>query len=164
MFDCPPASSTEWQNAQLDISKKWTPGRRDNWAVYDLIDSISKNLVWMLKTPRLFALFAFDNGWIIYGRRSYSLCSRDFVRESIHHYDICRSPHVILINGENFTLPRDKLDRFIAVFFFRPSFYFAPFMSVWKSAVKLAHSALKLFRLSLLLLIFLLCLFTFYVW
>lgn len=88
MFDCPPASSTEWQNAQLDISKKWTPGRRDNWAVYDLIDSISKNLVWMLKTPRLFALFAFDNGWIIYGRRSYSLCSRDFVRESIHHYDI----------------------------------------------------------------------------
>lgn len=114
MFDCPPASSTEWQNAQLDISKKMDP--RDNWAVYDLIDSISKNLVWMLKTPRLFALFAFDNGWIIYGRRSYSLCSRDFVRESIHHYDICRSPHVILINGENFILPRDKLDRFIAVF------------------------------------------------
>lgn len=156
MFDCPPASSTEWQNAQLDISKKWTPGRRDNWAVYDLIDSISKNLVWMLKTPRLFALFAFDNGWIIYGRRSYSLCSRDFVRESIHHYDICRSPHVILINGENFILPRDKLDRFIAVF--------SSDLLFRKSAVKLAHSALKLFRLSLLLLIFLLCLFTFYVW
>lgn len=116
MFDCPPALSTEWQNVQLDISKKWTPGRRDNWAIYDLIDSISENLVWMLKTPRLFALFAFHNGWIIYGRRSYSLCSRDFVRESIHHYDICRSPHVILINGENFILPRDKLDRFIAVF------------------------------------------------
>lgn len=159
MFDCPPASSTEWQNAQLDISKKWTPGRRDNWAVYDLIDSISKNLVWMLKTPRLFALFAFDNGWIIYGRRSYSLCSRDFVRESIHHYDICRSPHVILINGT----PR-QVGQVYCCFFFRPSFYFAPFMSVWKSAVKLAHSALKLFRLSLLLLIFLLCLFTFYVW
>lgn len=84
--------------------------------VYDLIDSISENLVRMLKTPRLFALFALQNGWIIYGRRSYSLCSRDFVRESIHHYDICRSPHVILINGENFILPRDKLDRFIAVF------------------------------------------------
>lgn len=116
MFDCPPALSTEWQNVQLDISKNWTPGRRDNWAVYDLIDSISENLVRMLKTPRLFALFAFHNGWIIYGRRSYSLCSRDFVRESIHHYDICRSLHVILINGENFILPRDKLDSFIAVF------------------------------------------------
>lgn len=163
MFDCPPASSTEWQNAQLDISKKWTPGRRDNWAVYDLIDSISENLVWMLKTPRLFALFALHNGWIIYGRRSYSLCSRDFVRESIHHYDICRSPHVILINGENFILPRDKLERFIAVFL-QTFFLFLPIMSVWKSAVKLAHSVLKLFRLSLLLLIFLLCLFTFYVW
>lgn len=96
--------------------KKGTPGRRDNWAVYDLIDSFSENLVWMLKTPRLFALFAFHNGWIIYGCRSYSLCSRDFVRESIHHYDICRSSHVILINGENFILPRDKLDMFIAVF------------------------------------------------
>lgn len=161
MFDCPPASSTEWQNAQLDISKKWTPGRRDNWAVYDLIDSISKNLVWMLKTPRLFALFAFDNGWIIYGRRSYSLCSRDFVRESIRYLSI---PSCYFDQWRKFYSTPRQVGQVYCCFFFRPSFYFAPFMSVWKSAVKLAHSALKLFRLSLLLLIFLLCLFTFYVW
>lgn len=72
-------------------------------------------------------LFAFYSDWIIYDRRSYRSCLRDFVRERIYQHDICRSPYVILMDVENFILPRDITDIFMIIFWPGFIFIFLPF-------------------------------------